>query len=341
MSNPKGQTKGPVFRFRGAVNEAAMNALTDETFATGQIVILTFGNLTGETFTLFGTTVTEGVDFDAVTSNDVTAANLATALDLISGVTVTSSTNEVDIVNDVVGIVGNLTDLATDADPADATISGAFLTGGQDDAQDSDYVSRTDIPGETADIAATGQIVIVDYTLLTGKTFTLKGTVVTEGAEFSAVTSNDVTATNLAAALDAIAGVTVTSSTNEVDIVNDTAGVVGNETDLSTNAAIGEATVSAATLLGGKASLNIVWIFFNAVWSSSTKGLVDNFEKSVIFIQDAEVNFLISSDVSKKWTAKTNIELVLDDNVKRYSSYITAVPVNPLDVDKSIRIVAI
>lgn len=53
------------------------------------VVVLTFGNLTGETITLkrngVSTTITEGVDFTAVTSNNVTATNIATAIDSLTG----------------------------------------------------------------------------------------------------------------------------------------------------------------------------------------------------------------------------------------------------------------
>lgn len=49
------------------------------------ITINDYTGLAGDTVTLDGTTKTEGVDFDAETSNEVTAANLAEELNTISG----------------------------------------------------------------------------------------------------------------------------------------------------------------------------------------------------------------------------------------------------------------
>jgi hypothetical protein len=101
------------------------------------------------------------------------------------------------------------------------------------------------------DQRASGTITIVDYTMLAGKTFTVGSDTLTEGADFNAATSNTVTATNLAAAIDALAGVGATSALGVVTITNDTPGTAGNSKALSTNAAAGGATVSAATLSGG------------------------------------------------------------------------------------------
>ena len=65
--------------------------LRNRIFQTSQnaiVTVLTFGNLSGETITLTidGTAVvlTEGVDFNAVTDNNTTATNIATAISAIS-----------------------------------------------------------------------------------------------------------------------------------------------------------------------------------------------------------------------------------------------------------------
>lgn len=101
---------------------------------------------------------------------------------------------------------------------------------------------------------ASGVITIVDWNLLAGKTFTLGGTTVTEGVEFTAATSNAATATALATALDAIATVGSTPSGSTVICTADAPGTAGNSKTLATNAAAGGATVSGATLTGGVAA---------------------------------------------------------------------------------------
>lgn len=99
--------------------------------------------------------------------------------------------------------------------------------------------------------AATGTVTIVDYTLLAGKTVTTNSVTKTEGANWTAATSNAATATSLASALDAIAGVSAAAVGNVVTITADAFGILGNAIGLSTNAAAGAATVSGAALSGG------------------------------------------------------------------------------------------
>lgn len=207
---------------------------------------------------------------------------------------------------------------------------------------DGDYVSRTDESGEGSSVSATGQILILDYTLLSGVTFTLKGTTVTEGVEFTAATSNDATAASLATALDAIAGETVTNSTNEANIVNNTAGTIGNETGLSTNATALGATVSGALLTGGLRNQNIVWIYNNGAWSNALKGLIGEFKKSKVTVQEASVEFLVTTGVSKEWRVTATQDQVFDDRNDSFSGYITAIPTGADGTDSKdmIRIVA-
>lgn len=61
-----------------------------------RIVVLTFGNLSGETITIVvngvTTVLTEGVDFSAVTNNNTTATNIATAFNATTGLEAVSST---------------------------------------------------------------------------------------------------------------------------------------------------------------------------------------------------------------------------------------------------------
>jgi hypothetical protein len=129
----------------------------------------------------------------------------------------------------------------------DETLKGLFQAG-------TPKAIRIEVKNEAnpadAGASATGTITIVDYTGLTGDTFTVGAVTLTEGVDFDAETSNDVTATNLANAIDALAGVGATASTNEVTITATEAGTAGNSIALATNAGA-DATVSGANLAGG------------------------------------------------------------------------------------------
>lgn len=104
------------------------------------------------------------------------------------------------------------------------------------------------------DQRASGTITIVDYTLLSGKTFTVGVDTLTEGSDFNAATSNDATATALATAIDAIASVGASANGAVVTVTADAPGTAGNSKALSTNADAEAATVSGATLTGGVAA---------------------------------------------------------------------------------------
>lgn len=93
--------------------------------------------------------------------------------------------------------------LATDADPSDLLISGLTL-------QVLDYAQ---LASDDAEV-----------------TVTINGvdTVLVEGTDFTAETSDDVTATNLAAAIDALAGVAAAAVTDTVTVVPGTGSVGSN-----------------------------------------------------------------------------------------------------------------
>lgn len=100
--------------------------------------------------------------------------------------------------------------------------------------------------------AATGTIQITDYTALAGKSFTVGGNTYTEGIHFVAETSDEVTATNLAAVLDLDADFTAAAgATDTVTITAAVAGVSGNSIGIATNAVSG-VTLSGANLTGGR-----------------------------------------------------------------------------------------
>ena len=104
------------------------------------------------------------------------------------------------------------------------------------------------------DQRASATITVVDYTLLAGKTITVQGTVLTEGVEFTAATSNAATATSIATAVSAVSGFVAAAVGATVTAYWTTPGTAGNAKTLATNAAVGELTISGATFAGGVAA---------------------------------------------------------------------------------------
>lgn len=107
---------------------------------------------------------------------------------------------------------------------------------------------------KAAGSAATGTVTIVDYSIIdnTDK-ITLKGIDLTASVDFTAATSNTVTATNLVNAINSkVPGVSASSLAGVVTITATDQGSYGNSIGLTTNADVGEMTVSAGgTLTGG------------------------------------------------------------------------------------------
>lgn len=190
---------------------ASLNAAS----ATGTVEVLQYANLAGETVTIGATVLTEGVEWTASVDNTTTAVSLAAAIDALADVTATNVLGVITVTAAAAGAAGNSIGMATNSDPADLTVSGATLTGGDD--------------AETADVSATLFIA---------------------GTDFTAETSNDVTATNLAAAIDAMATVTATATTNVVTVTAATAGAAGNGISLATSDAVA-LEISGANLTGG------------------------------------------------------------------------------------------
>lgn len=81
-------------------------------------------------------------------------------------------------------------------------------------------------------------------------TITVKGVALVQGTDFTAETSNDVTATNLEVAIEAITGINSTVAAATVTVNADAEGDIGNSYTLVTSSAAA-ATVSGATLSGG------------------------------------------------------------------------------------------
>lgn len=101
-------------------------------------------------------------------------------------------------------------------------------------------------------VKASGTVTIVDYTLLAGKTVTVNGTVLTEGAEWNAATDNDTTAASLETAIEAVTNINSTVVGAVITVEAAAVGVAGNAYTLATNAAVEGLTISGATLTGGQ-----------------------------------------------------------------------------------------
>jgi hypothetical protein len=95
-----------------------------------------------------------------------------------------------------------------------------------------------------------GIITVIDYTALSGKIITIQGTnitntVLTEGVDWTAATSNDATASSIQSAVDGVAGVSATVSSAVVEVTADNGITQADITTLTTDAAAGEMTASA------------------------------------------------------------------------------------------------
>lgn len=193
--------------------------LLDGKKASGTVTIVDYTLLSGKTVTVNGTVLTEGADWTAATDNATTAASLETAIEAVTNINSTVVGAAITVEAAAIGVAGNAYTLATNAAVGGLTISGATLTGGQD-----------------------------------AGTFTVGSDTITEGSEFNAATSNAQTATNIAAAIDALTGVNAAAVGTRVTIYADAAGTSGNSKALLTNGSASAVTLSGATLLGGVAA---------------------------------------------------------------------------------------
>jgi hypothetical protein len=188
--------------------------------ATGTITITDYTQLTGKTFTVGGNTYTEGIHFSAITSNDVTATNLAAVLTLDLDFNAVEVGAIITITAAASGSAGNSIGMSSNA-TGGVTLSGATLAGGYDHA-----------------------VVTVD------------GTALTQGTNWTASVSNDSTATSLAAAIHALANVNAGAVTNTVTITAAVAGTAGNSLTMTISDAV-NLIKSGNTLSGGIAHASI------------------------------------------------------------------------------------
>lgn len=205
-------------RARGTITVLNYDLL-DGKKATGVVTVVDYTLLAGKTVTVNGTVLTEGVEWNAATDNDTTAASLETAIEAVTNINSTVLAAVITVEAAAVGAAGNAYTLATNAAVEGLTISGATLTGGQD-----------------------------------AGTFTIGSDTITEGSDFNAATSNNQTATNIAAAIEALTGVGATANGAVVTITADASGTGGNAKALTTTAPAEAVTLSGATLAGGVAA---------------------------------------------------------------------------------------
>lgn len=235
-------TDRPVTSRQTATNRQSIPAATiPATAATGTITVTDYQYLAGKeteatvtvtdyTAMTGGTlnigagllTVVEGVDFNAVTSNNQTADNLAAAL-LLAGVS-SATVNGASI---LIGIPGDNDGVALTWDTGGLTPTSQNFSGGFD-------VTR----------------------LTTGSTNSNFGGAISIGA------SNSDCATNIAARINTTEGAAVTAAAvgNVVTVTYDTAGTVGNSWAMSQAGENGGTisnglTLSGATLSGGAAAI--------------------------------------------------------------------------------------
>lgn len=205
-------------RARGTITVLNYDLL-DGKKATGVVTVVDYTLLAGKTVTVNGTVLTEGVEWNAATDNDTTAASLETAIEAVTNINSTVLAAVITVEAAAIGAAGNAYTLATNAAVEGLTISGATLTGGQD-----------------------------------AGTFTIGSDTITEGSDFNVATSNNQTATNIAAAIEALTGVGATANGAVVTITADASGTGGNAKALTTTAPAEAVTLSGATLAGGVAA---------------------------------------------------------------------------------------
>lgn len=184
--------------------------------ASAEITVADYEELTDAVFTIGEDTITEGVDYDAETSNSVTATNLAAAIDALDDYAATADGAVVTIVYATVGVAGNAIHFENSSEgltfPTVARLDGGFDAG----------------------VVTIGETELV------------------EGTDFDAETDEATTATNLAAAIDALDDYAATADGAVVTIVAEAIGAEFNTTVNVTPEVVGvETAVSFTDIEGG------------------------------------------------------------------------------------------
>jgi len=268
----------------------------DEVVASPLTLVSLTGGLEEGVLTFDGTELVQGTDFDAETSDAVTATNLAAAIDGISGYAAEVDGDDdtlVLITADAAGLAGNVV-MSSNSD----ALTLVQMSGGADyfysdilsyPSTKASAIIATIKPSEIEETGiASGTLTIVSYAGLTGNTVTFNGTVLTEGVEWTAATSNNATATSLAAAINALAGFSATALGAVVTVVADEAGEAGNVA-MSQNGG-GDMTLSGATLTGG---VNfVINAFIEVSHDNDTWSLTKDFDP--IVDTDTELELLLT-----------------------------------------------
>jgi len=73
---------------------------------------------------------------------------------------------------------------------------------------------------------------------------------------------------------------------------------------------------------------NIVYVYNGTEWNKTDKdgGIVGAFKKNKIYIQEHQINFLVSVATSNQFLATGGIEYVNDDKNMDFAGYISAIP---------------
>lgn len=192
-----------VVDYTKAIEAAATGSITFGAPDNGDTVIVN-----GNTFTKVAAAPGAG-EFTDITE-------LEALVEAVTGVNSSENGTVITVDAATPGAAGNAITLALGGgNTGTMTISGATLTGGQDNL-----------------------------------TVTVNGTALVQGADFTAAVDNDTTATSLAAAIDALANVSAAAVGAVVTITADAEGTTANAYNLLTSD-VASATVSGATLSGG------------------------------------------------------------------------------------------
>lgn len=218
-----------------------------------------------------------------------TIANLTTAIDALPNVTATHDGTTITIVAATVGTGGNAYTLALDGDNTGTmAVSGAGTLAGGVSLGAAEFetiaeltalitalatVNATDngtiitveaatggTAGNSITLAEVGACAVSGATLAGGRaaaTIEVNGTTLTANVDFTAETSNAITAENLKVAITAIADVSATRSNAIITVTADAADETGNSITLATSV-VGFATRSGATLSGGEDLCTVV-----------------------------------------------------------------------------------
>jgi len=173
--------------------------------AKGTATVVDYTMLAGAVLTIHGHALTEGVEWTAATSNSATATSLASAITTATATTLSTGSAlgaVVTITANTAGAVGNTITLTT-SDAVHLPVSGATLTGGQNNA-----------------------------------ILTVNGISLTQGTQWTAATNNNATATSLANAITTATATTLSTGSavgNVITVTANAAGPSGDNITLTTS----------------------------------------------------------------------------------------------------------